>query len=151
MKRKHLAALAVAGAAAVGLGIHSAGATTLPMSGTFRTVATRSSFPGSWNLTGTLTVSNLSAPFGSNPPFTAPITVTCNLETREAGSLTWTPVDTDHVFIAGGLQSGQDVIDLEANVEATSRFNVRVSCNSAGFPSSEPTVVGGAAIAIAPN
>ena len=151
MKRKHLAALAVAGAAAVGLGILPAGATTLPMSGAFRTVASKSSFPGSWNLTGTLTVSNLTAPFGTNPPLSAPITVTCNLDTREAGSTTWTRVDTDHVFIAGGLQSGQDVIDLEANVEATTRFNVRVSCNSAATPFSEPTVVGGAAIAIVPN
>jgi hypothetical protein len=120
------------------------------MSGGFRTVATRSSFPGSWNVTASANVSNLTD-FSTFPTAPFPITVTCNLQTREAGTNGWNTIDTDRVFIAGGLQSGEDVIDLEANVEEFARYNVRVSCNSVGAPFLEPTVVNGASITIVPN
>lgn len=150
MKRKNIAALAVAGAAALGLGIHPAHATAtiLPMSGANRTVASKSTFPGSLNVRGQVAVSNLSGPAFL---FGGPITVTCSLQSRMTGTAGWNTEDTDHVFIAGGLQSGADGLDVQTDVEATARMTFRVVCSSVGPFASEPTVVDNASIAITAN
>jgi hypothetical protein len=148
MKRKQLAAIAAAGAIAIGLGIHSAGATTLPTSGLSRTVASTSSFPGSWNVTSSFTVTNLTTADPGLPP--APVVVTCSLQTKAFGATSWTPIDSDRVFIAGGLQNASDLINLDGNVEATVRFNARVQCRSSAG-AAEPTVVSGASIAVGDN